>query len=188
MLVTLTFLLFNAPVLYAAKVIFCQDPSIRYSPGWYAGYSTPTQDIYLETNDTDAASLRLVLPSNATSVEYVGYKRAGGSLYGYCIDCENDGSYELQTVNASDPSVGTDEAAALQSIIFTMTLDPSKQHTLVVYNLPDQQFNNSGKINLDHLLVQVPDSNVPDETTAGPRIYHRRIINLLTHILQIPRP
>ncbi|KAJ7462640.1 hypothetical protein B0H11DRAFT_2285429 [Mycena galericulata] len=154
MLVTL--LLLGLPITYAATtIISSSDPSISLSPGWSQQYSQSTQDLYMQTNFLDA-TLSATLPSYATSVSYVGYKRAGGSLYGYCIDCEDTEVWMLQTANASDPTV-TDDDTAVESTMFTIDLDPSTQHTLMVVNLPDSQFNDYS-INLDHLFVEVEDN------------------------------
>lgn len=104
-------------------------------------------------------------------MSYVAYKRAG-SLYGYCVDCEDAETWTLQTGNASDPSVTDDTAVEVcafclessaahfvaKSTIFSIDLDPSTQHTLMVYNLPDSVSGNSSEINLDHLFVQLQDN------------------------------
>lgn len=55
---------------------------------------------------------RSLQPSgNASSVSYVGFQRAGESMYGYTLDCETD--CLLQTANGSDPTI-TDDASVPQ--------------------------------------------------------------------------
>ncbi|KAJ7783492.1 hypothetical protein DFH07DRAFT_787975 [Mycena maculata] len=160
MLVTLL-LLALLPLTYAdTKLIYSSEPSISFSPGWSQQYSQTTEDLYMATNSTNA-NLTVILPISATSVSYVGFPRAGGSSYGYCVDCEGEGTVE--TSNGTDPSV-TDDATALESTIFTIdNLDPSTQHTLTVYNLATSASTN--QINFDHLFVQTADNDTGTATT-----------------------
>ncbi|KAJ7492885.1 hypothetical protein FB451DRAFT_1504534 [Mycena latifolia] len=164
MLVTLGFLL-PLPLTYAATtIISSSDPSVEYSPGWSQEYSQSTDDSYMQT-DTFPASLTATLPASASSVSFVGYKRAGESVYGYCLDCQGAAEATLQTANGTDPSV-TNNSIALQSTMFSMDLDPSTQHTLTVYNLPIDGSDASSEIAFDHLSVLVADNDTA--TLTGP--------------------
>ncbi|KAJ7139860.1 hypothetical protein C8R44DRAFT_765598 [Mycena epipterygia] len=178
MLATL-YLLLPLPLTYAAtNIIYASDPSLVFSPGWSQEYSLTTEDLYMQTNSL-VATLTATLPSSASSVSYVAYPRAGGSMYGYCLDCDSDDDQEwiLQTANGSDPSV-TNTSVALESTIFSMDLDPSTQHTLTVYNLPNPQSNDSSEITFDHLYVLVAD----DDTGIHPTSI------ALNQTTQVPTP
>ncbi|KAJ7706457.1 hypothetical protein B0H17DRAFT_1037306 [Mycena rosella] len=182
MLATLCFLL-PLPLTYAAtKIIDSSDPSIEFSPGWSQEYSQTTEDMYMQT-DIFPASLTATLPSSASSVSFVGYKRAGGSAYGYCFDCEGAAEATLVTVNGTDPSVTNDSMAlevrrlsfgfrsgvhrfVSKSTLFSVDIDPSVQHTLTVYNLPTDELNTSSEITFDHLEVSVDDDEI--DTDTGP--------------------
>ncbi|KAJ6604386.1 hypothetical protein DFH09DRAFT_307824 [Mycena vulgaris] len=165
MLVTVLSFLLPLPLTYAAtNIIYSSDPSIEYSSGWTQEYSESTDDLYMQTDDF-SASFTATLPSSASSVTYVGYKRPGGSMYGYCIDCAGAAESMLQTVNGTDPSV-TSISTEPESTMFSVDLDPSTQHTLTVYNLPNNQLNSSSEINLDHLSVLVEDNDTA--TLTGP--------------------
>ncbi|KAJ7225777.1 hypothetical protein GGX14DRAFT_640956 [Mycena pura] len=153
MLATLFFLAL-ASISHAATVtISASDPSISLTPGWSQQFSQSAQNSYIQT-DSLLCDLTATLPPSATSVSYVGYKRAGGSTYGYTLDCEDD--CILQTANGTDLSV-SDDATALQSTIFSIDMDPSTQHTLRVYNIPSEASNGASKITFDHLSVLVQD-------------------------------
>ncbi|KAJ7102191.1 hypothetical protein B0H15DRAFT_943152 [Mycena belliarum] len=157
MLVTLGFLL-PLPLTYAAtSIIYPSDPSIEFSPGWSQEYSQTTQDLYMQT-DVFPASLTATLPISASSVSFVGYKRNGWSLYGYCLDCVGAEDELLKAANGTDPSV-IDTSLALESTLFTVAMDPSTEHTLTVYNLPNDQLGGSGEITFDHLYVLVADND-----------------------------
>ncbi|KAJ7900066.1 hypothetical protein B0H14DRAFT_1547614 [Mycena olivaceomarginata] len=154
MLVTLYFWsLLGLRLTYAAtiNVISASDPSILYSSGWSQEFSQSTQDSFMEADGFEC-SLSVTLPSNASSVSYVGFQRAGGSMYGYTLDCETD--CILQTANGSDPTI-TDDASVPQSTLFTIAMDPSTQHTLYVYNIGSD---GSSQINLNNLNVDVSQS------------------------------
>ncbi|KAJ6574839.1 hypothetical protein B0H19DRAFT_615376 [Mycena capillaripes] len=159
MLATLRFLpLLGLPLTYAAtNIINASDPSLSFSPGWTEEFSQATQDLFSQT-DVFGGSLTVTLPSAASSVSYIAFSRAGGSVYGYTLDCEDD--CVLQTVNGSDPSV-TDDASVFPSTIFSVDLDPSTQHTLRVYNIPSDQPDGSSEITFNSLSVDVQDNIVP---------------------------
>ncbi|KAJ7357098.1 hypothetical protein DFH08DRAFT_473973 [Mycena albidolilacea] len=164
MLVTLYFWsLLGLRLTYAAtiNVISASDPSILYSPGWSQEFFQSTQDSFMEADGFNC-SLSVTLPSNASSVSYVGFQRAGGSMYGYTLDCENRDCL-LQTANGSDPTI-TDDASVSQSTLFTIALDPSTQHTLYVYNIPSDQPDGSSQVNLNNLNVDVSQ---PGTVVAG---------------------
>ncbi|KAJ6519562.1 hypothetical protein C8R45DRAFT_1085556 [Mycena sanguinolenta] len=160
-----------------AATINSSDTSIYYSPGWSQEYSTSTQSSYMQTDGFDCY-LSVTLPSNATSVSYVGFKRAGGSMYGYTLDC--DTNCLLQTVNATDSTVA-DNANAPESTLFTIAMDPSTQHILYVYNIPSDLVDGSSEITLNNLNVAFDDvstsspilpvsnaRNLPSTSSAGP--------------------
>ncbi|KAF7339692.1 hypothetical protein MSAN_02184300 [Mycena sanguinolenta] len=158
MLVTLCFWLWpllGLPLTHATtiNVIPFSDASIYYSPGWSQEFSDSAQTSYMQADGFDCY-LSVTLPSNASSVSYVGFKRAGGSMYGYTLDCDTD--CLLQTVNATDPTV-TDDANAPESTLFTVALDPSTQHTLYVLNILSNLGDGSSEINLSNLNVAVDD-------------------------------
>ncbi|KAJ7130094.1 hypothetical protein C8R43DRAFT_671322 [Mycena crocata] len=167
MLATLYFLgLLSLTYADTTQIISASDSSLVFSPGWSQEYSQTTDDSFMQTY-SPVATLTATLPDSASSVSYVGYKRAGGSMYGYCVDCGQgkQGTWILQTANGSDPSA-TDDATTDGSTIFSVDLDPSTQHTLTVYNLPTNQFNAASEINFDHLSVLVQDNDT-DERVPG---------------------
>ncbi|KAF8213344.1 hypothetical protein K438DRAFT_1087974 [Mycena galopus ATCC 62051] len=151
--------LLGLPLIYAAtiRVIPSSDRSIVYSSGWTPQFSESTQEPYIQA-DGFVSSITVTLPTNASSVSYVGFKRSGRSMYGYTVDCQTE--CLLDTVNATDPTV-TDDASAPQSTLFTIALDPSTQHTLYVYNIPSDLENAPSEINLDNLSVTLDDVMVP---------------------------
>ncbi|KAJ6509269.1 hypothetical protein C8R47DRAFT_15404 [Mycena vitilis] len=161
--------LLGLPLTYASTtVLSVSDPSLVFSPGWTQEFSQATQDSFLQTNSFGGA-LTVTLPRAASSVDYVGFLTAGGSMYGYTLDCEED--CVLQTVNGSDPSVTNDTTAA-QSTIFSLDLDPSIEHTLSVYNIPSDSPDGSSQINFNNLNV-----NIQDDAGAVPgalTVYHRK--------------
>ncbi|KAK7064447.1 hypothetical protein R3P38DRAFT_3250032 [Favolaschia claudopus] len=156
--------LLGLSLTYAAtiNVIPSSDASIVYSPGWSQEFSQSTQDSFKQASDF-GCHLSVTLPSNASSVSYVGFKRAGGSLYGYVLDCVDD--CLLQIANGSDTTV-IDDASVSQSTLFTLDMDPSIQHTLYVYNIMSDQPDGFSQINLNNLNVNidVPDSQGPKTT------------------------
>ncbi|KAJ7919169.1 hypothetical protein B0H13DRAFT_2320808 [Mycena leptocephala] len=129
-------------------------------------FSELTQDLFMQT-DTFGGSLAVTLPRAASSLTYVGFKQAGGSMYGYSLDCEED--CVLQTVNGSDPSV-TADATVSPSTIFSMNLDPSIQHTLRVYNILSDQPDGSSQISFNTLNVDIQDDQAGTQPAALPSI------------------
>ncbi|KAJ7169615.1 hypothetical protein C8R46DRAFT_1089371 [Mycena filopes] len=130
--------LLHLPLSYAAtKILDVSDSSLVFSPGW-------SQESSVLSTDSFGGSLTASLPDSASSVTYVGFNTAGGSMYGYTIDCDTD--CVLQTVNA--------KPAAL----FSIDLDPTTQHILKVFNIPSDADDGSSQINFDHLNVSVQDN------------------------------
>ncbi|KAJ7071287.1 hypothetical protein C8F01DRAFT_1109886 [Mycena amicta] len=123
------------------------NTAIVFTPGWTNVSDPQSNATFLETTEF-LSHLTATLPSSASSVSYFGYSRAGGSSYGYSLDCLSD--CVLQTANGTDPNETTSVSA-----IFTLNnLDPSTNHTLRVYNLGDA----SSQITFDHLSVIVQDN------------------------------
>ncbi|KAJ6627197.1 hypothetical protein B0H10DRAFT_1996001 [Mycena sp. CBHHK59/15] len=197
MLVTLYFLPL-LPMTYAATQIICaSDPTVSFTPGWSQAISQTTQDLFMLTDFFDA-SFTVSLPTSASSVSYIGYKRTGGSKYGYCIDCAGSSNTILKTAEGNDPSL-TDDADApevhmcypltldfyplLQATLFSIFLDPSTQHTLSIYNIPDDSFEGESEITFDHLLVS--RSSDPSPTISNDPV-PLTSVNLLTGTTSVP--
>ncbi|CAK5280118.1 unnamed protein product [Mycena citricolor] len=148
----------SLPFSYAATatsqlLLDASDPSLVFSAGWTTQFSNASGSDYLQT-DTVLGSLTASLPG-ASPVLSAAPAAAGGSSYGYTVDCQND--CILTTVSATDPSAGN-PSFVQASTLFSLNLDPSFEHILRVYNIPSNLPGGHSEITFDHLAVDVQDN------------------------------
>ncbi|KAK0233425.1 hypothetical protein IW262DRAFT_1330330 [Armillaria fumosa] len=159
---TLSFLLFLALCVFYSEAahnitINATDTSLQFSSGWNVSQNSAGQQ-FLFINELGTV-LMASLPNATSHVFFIGLKRSWGSTYGFCIDCDaqtNVGSIII--VDGHDSTLSNNNLAKLD-IIFSSPLDPSHNHVLAIFNLPDIRFNNFSQVTFSSLIVTIEDGD-----------------------------
>lgn len=159
---TVSFLLFLALCVFYSEAahnitINATDTSLHFSSGWNISQNSAGQQ-FLFINELGTV-LMASLPNATSRVFFIGLKRSGGSAYGFCLDCDaqtNVGSIII--VDGHDPALSNNTLAKLD-IIFSSTLDPSHNHVLAIFNLPDIRFDNFSQVTFSSLIVTIEDGD-----------------------------
>ncbi|KAK0456268.1 hypothetical protein EV421DRAFT_43019 [Armillaria borealis] len=176
---TVSFLLFLALCVFYSEAahnitINATDTSLHFSSGWNISQNSAGQQFLFinelgtvlmaslpsRSKNTPAVTSHSRSHADATSrVFFIGLKRSGGSAYGFCLDCDaqtNVGSIII--VDGHDPALSNNTLAKLD-IIFSSTLDPSHNHVLAIFNLPDIRFDNFSQVTFSSLIVTIEDGD-----------------------------
>ncbi|KAF8649845.1 hypothetical protein AX16_005608 [Volvariella volvacea WC 439] len=146
-----------APLVLGTTLIFnSANPALSFPRHWRMARSL-SGDSFLYTSNLGLV-LTVKLPDSVTSISYLGYRRARGSIYGFCIDCAN--SSPVSFVDGHDPDIA-DNTQAVLSTMFVIDLDATARHNLSLYNLPDPQFGNTSELTLHSLVVNLASNNPP---------------------------
>ncbi|KAK0473176.1 hypothetical protein IW261DRAFT_702600 [Armillaria novae-zelandiae] len=159
---TVSFLLFLALCVFYSEAahnitINATDTSLQFSSGWNISQNSAGQQ-FLFINELGTV-LMASLPNATSRVFFIGLKRSGGSAYGFCIDCDaqtNVGSIII--VDGHDPTLSNSNLAK-SDIIFSSPLDPSHNHVLAIFNLPDIRFDNFSQVTFSSLIVTIEDGD-----------------------------
>ncbi|KAK0505887.1 hypothetical protein EDD18DRAFT_1121027 [Armillaria luteobubalina] len=159
---TFSFLLFLALCVFYSEAahnitINATDTSLQFSSGWNVSQNSAGQQ-FLFINELGTV-LMASLPNATSRVFFIGLERSGGSAYGFCIDCDaqtNVGSIII--VDGHDPTLSNNNLAKLD-IVFSSPLDPSHNHVLTVFNLPDIRFDNFSQVTFSSLIVTIEDGD-----------------------------
>ncbi|KAK0208547.1 hypothetical protein DFS33DRAFT_1380058 [Desarmillaria ectypa] len=161
----LSFILFLALcVLYSKAAhnvtINATDTSLYFSSGWNASQNSAGQQ-FLFINELGTV-LMASLPNATSNVFFIGLKRPRGSAYGFCLDCNAQTSVgSIVIVDGHDHTLSDDTLAKLD-IIFSSPLNPSHNHVLAVFNLPDIRFDNLSQVTFSSLIVTIEDGKNGD--------------------------
>ncbi|KAK0465367.1 uncharacterized protein EV420DRAFT_1637507 [Desarmillaria tabescens] len=156
----LSFLLFLALCVSYSEAahnvtINATDTSLHFTSGWNVSQNSAGQQFLFI--DELGTVLMASLPNATSHVFFIGLKRSGGSAYGFCLDCNaqtNVGSIVI--VDGHDPTLSNDTIAKLD-VIFSSSLDPSHNHILAMFNLPDIRFDNLSQVTFNSLIVTIED-------------------------------
>ncbi|KAJ4489483.1 hypothetical protein C8J55DRAFT_301105 [Lentinula edodes] len=113
------------------------DSSLVFSSGWQRSLSRTTDNFLL--TDTLGHALTVTIPESTTTINFVGLKRTGGSLYGVCVDCASGSATNLQLFSGHDSTLANN-ADAEPALIFSLDVNPDQAHILQVTNVGDSSF------------------------------------------------
>ncbi|KAL0575040.1 hypothetical protein V5O48_006941 [Marasmius crinis-equi] len=134
------------------------DSSLQFAPGWIASNDQLSGALFYSFDEI-APALTATLPENTTRISYIGLKRAGGSQYGICFNCEDDSS-SIILVDGHDDSI-QDDGQAIPAVIFSLTVnrDRGARNTFSLFNLPDNRFTGPSTITFQLLVVTLDDGS-----------------------------
>lgn len=142
------------------------DSALAFSTGWTKSASLDGTEFMVTENMGKA--VQITLPQNVTSLGYVGYIRATGAFYGVCVDCDGNGNggdtASLQTFHASIKDSIVDVNTPVE--LFSMNLDPTRMHTVAVFNFPDVRFNQTGSLTFRSLRLNFDGSSTSTTTSS----------------------
>ncbi|KAJ4001314.1 hypothetical protein F5050DRAFT_1899638 [Lentinula boryana] len=152
MLLALLSLFYLFQVVAANASFTLENPSLIFSSGWQS-LSSPASRNFLST-DTLGHALTVDIPESTATLNYIGLKRTGGSLYGVCVDCASDSFSNLQLFSGHDSTL-LNNADAEPATIFSLNVDPQQAHVLQVTNVGDSNFGRESELTFVSIVVQV---------------------------------
>ncbi|KAJ3990502.1 hypothetical protein F5890DRAFT_1480158 [Lentinula detonsa] len=150
MLLALLSLFYLFQVVAANASFTLETSSLIFSAGWQ---SSPASRDSLFT-DTLGHALTVNIPESIATLNYIGLKRTGGSLYGVCVDCASDSFANLQLFSGHDSTL-LYNADAEPATIFSLNVDPQQAHVLQVTNVGDSNFGRESELTFVSIVVQV---------------------------------
>ncbi|KAG7450311.1 uncharacterized protein BT62DRAFT_991298 [Guyanagaster necrorhizus] len=171
-MIVLPFLLFLAlSVLYSEATynvtINATDTSLHFSSGWNVSQNSAGQQ-FLYINQLGTV-LMVSLPNATSHVFLIGLKRPGGSAYGFCLDCNAQTNVEsIVIVDGHDPALSNDSLAKID-FIFSSPLNPSQNHVLIMFNIPDIRFDNFSQVTFSSLIVTIENGEGQDSSSKIPK-------------------
>ncbi|KAJ4486385.1 hypothetical protein J3R30DRAFT_1497136 [Lentinula aciculospora] len=139
------------------------EPSLLFSSGWRSSPSTASSNSFL--TDTLGHALTITIPESTAKLDYVGFKRTGGSLYGVCVDCTSGTTSNLQLFSGHDNTL-LDDSAAEPATIFSLNLDPNQAHILQVTNVGDSSFGRKSELTFISVVVIQYFSSISSATSS----------------------
>ncbi|KAK7463792.1 hypothetical protein VKT23_005731 [Stygiomarasmius scandens] len=140
------------------------DSALAFSAGWKASRAA-TGDLAFVFDNVGATALVITLPPLVSHITYTGLGRTGGSLFGVCLDC-NDDFTDVTVSDAHDPQL-TDNALAVPADIFSLPLDPSEDHIITILNIPDNRFNGQSELTFVSISITIDDGVQTTTTTTS---------------------
>ncbi|KIK71232.1 hypothetical protein GYMLUDRAFT_976369 [Collybiopsis luxurians FD-317 M1] len=139
--------------------------SLVFAPGWQSATTAASGNFRFTDNLGQA--LTVTLPSSTSSLNYVGLKRTGGSIYGVCVDCPSGTTTNLELFSGHDNTL-LDNADAEPATIFSLNVDPAQEHTLQIVNVADNSLGGESELTfISIVIIQQSSSTTTSSTTTS---------------------
>jgi hypothetical protein len=163
MLPAYLFLSFQVAGVRAGSQFALSQSSLVFAPGWISS-TTAASESFLFTDKLGQA-LTVTLPKTTSSLNYVGLKRTGGSIYGVCVDCASGTTTNLQLFSGHDGTL-LNNADAEPATIFSLAVDPAQEHVLQIMNIADNSFGGKSELTFISIVVDVQSSSTSTSTLS----------------------
>ncbi|THU94853.1 hypothetical protein K435DRAFT_966706 [Dendrothele bispora CBS 962.96] len=140
------------------------DSALSFSNGWQATRTAAGQLAFVFDN-VGVTALIITLPPLVSQISYTGLGRSGPSLFGVCIDC-NDNFTSVSVFDAHDPQL-TNDALANPVSIFSIPLDSTKQHVITILDIPDNRFNGQSELTFVSITITIDDGVQTSSSTSS---------------------
>ncbi|KAJ3826989.1 hypothetical protein EV361DRAFT_896980 [Lentinula raphanica] len=170
MLFALLYLSSFLHIVAANTAFILPESSLTFSSGW-EGSSSQVSGTFFFT-DTLGHALSVEIPVYTATINYVGLKRTGGSLYGVCVDCDKSSVTNLQLFSGHDSTLHSNVDAE-PTTIFSLSVDPRQSHTLQITNIGDSSFGDKSELTfvsfvvIQNVSITTSTSITPPRTTSS---------------------